>query len=86
MSQARVIDDLLKAAGGAVSFASSARAQLHQEIKERVTEMADRMDLVPREDFEKLERQLHDTNAKIAALEQRLTALEPKAAKKTGKK
>ncbi len=66
-----MFDDLARFAGGAMSVMSGVTRQVREEIRARVDEMATRMDLVPREDFERLELM-------IAALEKRIAALEGK--------
>lgn len=52
------LDDIAKVAGGAVNVLGGLRQQMRQDIKARVEEMASRMDLVPREDLERVEVQL----------------------------
>ncbi len=94
------LDDIAKVAGGAVNVLSGLRSQIESEIKTRVDEMAARMDLVPREDLERVEAQLSrlqkdhkDILARLAALEggkakapkQAAPAQKPKAAKTTKK-
>ena len=58
----RVFDDIARVAGGAVSIASGLTKQVKEEIRSRVDEMATKLDLVPREDFLRLEN-------RVAALE-----------------
>lgn len=53
-----LLDDIAKVAGGAVNVLGGLRQQMRQDIKARVEEMASRMDLVPREDLERVEAQL----------------------------
>ena len=78
-SKARVLDDIARVAGGAVSIATGLTQQIKEEIRVRIDEMATKMDLVPREDFETLE-------ARVEALEAKLTTLVKKPAAKSGKK
>jgi len=82
----KIFDDLSRVAGGALNVFSAFREQILGDIKARVDEAADRMNLVPREDFERLE-------ARVASLEKKLGAAAPakkpvakKTAAKTGKK
>ncbi|MBN8521173.1 MAG: accessory factor UbiK family protein [Alphaproteobacteria bacterium] len=70
----KFLDDVAKMAGGAVSVLSSVRAQIKEDIKARVDDVADRLDLVPREDFERLQ-------SMVTALVRRVDQLE--GAKKT---
>ena len=76
MKTARFIDDLAQMAGGAVSIASSLREQIRQDVKARVEEMADRLDLVPRSDVEKLESMLQEYRVKQEEILSRLDQLE----------
>jgi len=73
---AKIFDDLAKVAGGAVNMFSGVRQQIEGEIKARIDDMADRLDLVPREDFDRL-------NALVTKLSARLDVLEGKNMKKT---
>lgn len=69
----RLLDDIARVAGGAAGLLSSVRQQVTEEIRARFDDMADRMDLVPRADLERVETQ-------VAALQKRLDALEGKKA------
>lgn len=96
------LDDIAKVAGGAVNVLSGLRQQIESEIKIRVEEMASRMDLVPREDLERVEAQLARLQKDHKDILARLDKVEggkakkaapapakndaPKAAKKTAKK
>lgn len=72
----KILDDLAQLAGGTVSVLSGIGRQMQGEIKSRANEMAHEMDLVPREDFERLELLLAETLKKQAALEARIEKLE----------
>ncbi len=78
MSPSRILDDMAKVAGGTMSFVSSARAQVKDGLRSHIDDVADRMDLVPREEFEKLEAMLSEARQKQAEFEKRLNALETK--------
>ena len=90
----RIFDDLSRVAGGAMNVFSAFREQILNDIKVRMEEVASRMDLVPREDFERLELQVKALQKQVDALSGKKTAtkLAAKAApkktpkKKTGKK
>lgn len=76
----KILDDMARMAGGAVGTISSIRGQMKEEIRLRVDEMAMRLDLVPREDFERIEDMLkqarieqEDLRARIEKLEETLT-------------
>ncbi len=75
----KVLDDIARVAGGAVNILSGLRQQLREDIKVRVEDVAARMDLVPREDVERLE-------VRVARLEERLAALEKTPKKAAPKK
>jgi len=64
-----IIDDLAKLAGGAAGIAGSVQQQIRNDIKARVDEVAERMDLVPREDYERLEAVVKTLEARITELE-----------------
>jgi len=91
----KIFDDLSRVAGGAMNVFSAFREQILCDIKTRVEEAASRMDLVPRDDFERLEAQVKTLQKKIDALEGKkpAAAAAPKKApakkkpvKKQGKK
>ena len=86
---ARFFDDLAKMVGGAVSALGSLKEQMTGEVRERVDEIVTRMDLVAREDFERVEDMLKKARLEQEQLKKRIAALESKAAnknKKQGKK
>lgn len=66
-----LIDDLAKLAGGAAGVVGSLQQEIGNDIKTRVEEMADRMDLVPREDFQRLEALTKSLEARIEELEKK---------------
>lgn len=76
----RIFDDLSRVAGGALNVFSGLREQLLNDIKARFEEMATRMDLVPREDFDRLEAQVKELQKQVAALSGKKPAAAPKAA------
>ncbi len=65
----KFLDDMAKMAGGAVSVLSSVRAQIKEDIKARVDDVADRLDLVPREDFERLQSMVNALVRRVDHLE-----------------
>lgn len=64
----RIFDDLSRVAGGALNVFSGLREQILSEIRTRFDEMAARMDLIPREDFDRLEAQVKELQKQVAAL------------------
>lgn len=81
----RVLDDIARVAGGTISVFSGLSQNIREEIKSRMDETAQRLDLVPREDLERLETMLAAQNARIEALEKQLSA-KPVQKNKTAKK
>lgn len=57
-SKEKILDDIARVAGGTVSVFSGLSQNIRDDIKARIDEMADRLDLVPREDFESLEQRV----------------------------
>jgi len=68
----KIIDDLARMAGGAVNIFSGLQQQVREEIRSRVDEMLTRMDLVPREDFERLEAMVAQLRLRQEELEKQL--------------
>ena len=69
----RLFDDIAKVAGGAAGLLASVRQQAAEEIKARIDDIADRADLVPRAELERVE-------AMVKALQKRVETLEGKKA------
>lgn len=65
----RLFDDIARVAGGAAGLLASVRQQVAEEIKARIDDMADRADLVPRADLERVEAQLKALQKRVEALE-----------------
>jgi BMFP domain-containing protein YqiC len=72
------MDDIAQLAGGAAGLLGNLQQQLRDDIKARVEEMATRMDLVPREDLERVEGLLQKALDEQKELKKRLEALENK--------
>ena len=72
----KIFDDLTQLAGSAAGIMNGVRQQVRDDVKARVEELASRMDLVPREDLVMVEAKLEKAVQDIAALQQRLDALE----------
>jgi BMFP domain-containing protein YqiC len=86
----KVLDDIARVAGGAVNILSGMRQQMRDDVRARVEEVAARLDLVPRDDFEQARAMIARLGRQVDALESRLDALEGKGRKsakaKPGKK
>ena len=72
------MDDLAQLAGGAAGLLSSVQQQMRDDVKNRVEEMATKLDLVPREDFERVEALLNKALEDQKQMQERLDALEKK--------
>ena len=81
-SKDRLLDDIAKMAGGAASALGNIQTQIKEDVKARVDEIAMRMDLVPREDFERVEAMLKEYRTKQDELLKRIEALESQLKKK----
>lgn len=81
----KIFEDMSRIAGGAASLLSGMRQHLQEDIRQRVEEIAARMDLVSREELDQLKETVTKLRKDQTALEKRLAALEPKkpTAKKT---
>ena len=73
----KFMDDLARMAGGTMGLFNNFREDLQNDIKERVDMMAEILDLIPLDEFERLE-------ARVKKLEAELSAKAP--AKKAGTK
>ncbi len=92
----RIFDDLTRMAGGAMNVFSGIREQILNDVRTRMDDMAARMDLIPREDFDRLEAQVKALQKRIDALEgnkkpaaakpQKTAPAKNTTKKKTGKK
>lgn len=77
-SREKVLDNLAQFAGGTVSLASGIASNIRAEIKTRVDEAITRLDLVPREDFNRLEEMLQQSRIEQENLKARIENLEKK--------
>jgi hypothetical protein len=78
----RLFDDLARMANGAINTLSGVREEIESRLRERVERWLAEMDMVPREEFEaikelaqKARAEQEDLTAKVAALEQKLSAM-----------
>ena len=78
----RILDDVARVAGGAVNVLSGLQKQIRDEIRTQIEDVAARLDLVPREDFEKLEAMLTKAREEQEQQNERIAALEKKLAKR----
>ena len=82
LEKEKVLDDIARIAGGTISALSGLSLQIKEEIRSRIDEMAHRMDLVPREDFERLQTMLTEAREEQERQSKRLEALEAQLKKK----
>lgn len=78
----KILDDVARIAGGAVNILSGVQNQIREEVKTHIEDTASRLDLVPREDFEKLEAMLIKAREEQESLSKRVSELEQQLNKK----
>ena len=83
----RLFDDLARVASGAFNTLSGLREEIEMRVRERVERMAADLDLVTREEFDavramaaKARSAQEELEAKVTALETRLSEVEARAA------
>jgi BMFP domain-containing protein YqiC len=74
--QSKIIDDISQLAGGAAGLLNGVQQQIRDDIQARVDEMATRMNLVPRDDFERLEALVEKLVSENTELKARIEKLE----------
>lgn len=78
LKSSRAFEDLARVAGGTASVFSGVRQQISEEIRARIDDLALRLDLVPRDEFERLETQ-------VAALQREIELLKKNSKSKPKK-
>tara|TARA_B100002003_G_scaffold230271_1_gene240322 strand:+ start:304 stop:561 length:258 start_codon:yes stop_codon:yes gene_type:complete len=78
----KILDDVARLAGGTVGALTNIKAQIREEIRLRVDEMALKMDLVPRAEFERTEALLKETRIEQEKILKKLEELENQFSKK----
>lgn len=74
----KILDDVARIAGGTVGAFSGLTHNIREEVKSRVTEIVDRLDLVPRADLDRLETIIQETRTQNEDLKLRIEKLEKK--------
>lgn len=74
----KIFDDITQLAGGAAGLLNGVQQQIRDDIQARVDDMATRMDLVPRDDFERLELMVEKLTAENTEMKSRLEDLAKK--------
>lgn len=77
-AQSRILDEIAGVAGGALSLAGSAKEQIRDELKARIEFALSKMDLVTRDEYNRLEAMVKKSREEQIALEERLAQLEAK--------
>ncbi len=92
MGKEKILDDIARMAGGAISITGGMARNIREDIKTHVDDIVTRLELVPREDFDRLELVLNETRKLVNEQQKRITDLETqlnkdaKKASKSGKK
>lgn len=73
-----ILGDIAQLAGGAAGLIGEAGEQFREDIKARIEDVADRMDLVPREDLDRVEATLQKALKTQEEILARLDKLEQK--------
>ena len=74
----KILDDVARMAGGTVGILSDLGRSAKHDLRSRIEDIADRLDLVPRDEFERLEAMLKQARAEQDDLKKRLETLEKK--------
>lgn len=77
-AESKLLDDIARVAGGAVSILSSLSSQMRADLRDRVDVMSERMDLVPREEVERMKAMLQKARLEQEELKKRVASLEQK--------
>ena len=75
-NDSKLLDDLARVAGGAVSLISTVRKQVQADLRGRVDSYADRMDLAPKAEIERLQALVASFRSEQENLKKRITELE----------
>ncbi len=78
MQKDKILDDVARVAGGTVGVLSDLGRNAKEDIRTRVEEIADRLDLVPRDEFDRLEVMLKQSRTEQDELKKRIEELEKK--------
>ena len=77
----RVLDDLAKVAGGAVSTLAGIKGEVDALVRQQLERLMVQMDAVPRDEFEAVKAVASKARTEQEKLERRLTRLEARLAK-----
>lgn len=79
----KVLDDLARLAGGGMSLLSGLSQQMKSDMRARLDDLALQLDLVPREEFERVESLLRHTVQEVAQLRKTVAAMQSEKKTKT---
>lgn len=71
-----LLQDMAQLAGGAAGLLGGASQQVRDDMKARIEDIADRMDLVPREDLDRVEALLQKSLKQQKEMLERIEKLE----------
>lgn len=74
----KLLDNVARLAGGTIGIVSGLSHNIRAEIKSRVDEIVDRLDLAPRTDLDRLEIRLQESRKEQESLKLRIETLEKK--------
>lgn len=78
MKTTKIFDDLAEMLGGAASVLSNVRQQLRDEVRTRVDEVTSRLDLVSRDEFDRLSAMVTKARETQDTILKRLDAIDGK--------
>lgn len=79
-TKSRILDDLTKVAGGAVSTLAGLKAEIDGLVRQRIERLLLKADMVPRDEFDAVKAMAAKARAEQEKLGQRLAALETRLA------
>lgn len=79
-SNSRILHDLTKVAGGAVSTLAGLKAEIDGLVRQQIERLLLKADMVPRDEFDAVKAMAAKARAEQERLEQRLAALEARLA------
>ena len=82
MAAERLLDDIARTATGAVGVLQGARAEIEALARARFERLLDRMELVPRDEFEAVKAMAAKAREENAVLAERVAALEAALARR----
>lgn len=75
-SESKLLDDIARVAGGAVSVLSSLRQQMRADLRDRMDNLGAQMDFAQRDEIDRLKLMLEKSRQEQDFLKQRIASLE----------